>query len=1019
MTVAKLFLAAAIIAGGLLSVALWTTHADAAGNSTSFSIAEKDLVHYYAASLNPAVPCASFTSSGLPKNASFDSPTGLFTWLPDFGTAGSYTVGFGCADDPAAPGTQQITIDVAQATAVNLQSSTPKVTLLSSKTPANPSQDNDQKSLASMLGVYGLAVAPVEDLAAAFAAGSVGGILVVPSYLAQSLSPATVQQVVAYVNAGGSLLLFGRSPLSEALGISYSGAPTVVTQFVDYLNPQMPLTWSAGETVEPFAAQASDSVLTADRVTLQPLVIGRNCGKGRLLYVGTGYYDHFSVYGTKGHPYLLYHFMDAFRLRPQLSAASIDAYFDPGNYDLSKVYIEDIVRSWADRGITTVYAAAWHYWINEQTGVEWTFGYQHFIDVCHLWGIKVYPWFAIPHVSQKFWYTKPECREQTAGAGETYAFWRLNVNLQNQACRTSVLSFVDDVLNSYDWDGVNLAEIYYDYEKSTEFFTPMNIDFRNGFAATAGGFDPIACFDPTSPHYYLADTASWARLLQYRTDLVTDLHQTFMSRISQNPNSSGREIMLTAVDSLHYDYPDVNFPPGFEGFFNTGVDLPAILQRLSTMDYLLQVEDPWPLWSSNPFRYQDFKKTYQSLFPQFLADDSTIMFDVNIVNNAHNPLLGPQPLYNFPAGFQTGQEFALLLKNMITDNQRLALFSENSVEAVDSGRLKWALAGDSVFNRTGESTASFTIKRTTKLEVNPTYYSINLDGKIWPAWTAVDGSVLLPVGSHQLAYRTDQVYTGNKLSGISCSLLDAGIIPGGITASYNSPHQKAVLTVEAFDKLESEPFSIKVDGATYNATVYPFYGQYRVFLPKGKHTVQIAVVHALNASNSTLDGATDISLNAPISVTFTNPIDPASLTAATFIVRDADNKVLSGSISYDANSMTATFTPALPLASGSGYSVTVSGVTDIYGHAMTAAKNLGFTTDSYGDINNNKKVDIAAALKYLRVAVGLDAQPNLNLAQIIIAPINRATGKPQPQAGRTKVNLQDALAALERVVGLW
>jgi hypothetical protein len=1014
---AKHFLAITIMACALLSVALLTTHAEAAGNSTSFSIAEKDLVHFYAPSPNPAVPCASFTSSGLPKNASFDNATGLFTWLPDFGTAGSYTVGFGCADDPALPGTGQIKIDVAPAVAVNLQSGTPKVTLVSAKTPANASQDNDQKSLASMLGVYGLSVAPVDDLAAAFTAGSVGGILVVPSYLAQSLSPATVQQVVAYVNAGGSILLFGRSPLSEALGISYSGTPLVVTQFIDYLNPKMALTWSAGESVEPFAAQASDSILSADKVTLQPLVIGRSCGKGRLLYVGTSFYDHFSVYGTKGHPYLLYHFMDAFRLKPQLSAASIDAYFDPGNYDLSKVYIEDIVRSWADRGITTVYAAAWHYWINEQTGVEWTFGYQHFIDVCHLWGIKVYPWFAIPHVSQKFWFTNKLCREQTAGAGETYAFWRLNVNLQNQDCLNSVLSFVDEVLNSYDWDGVNLAEIYYDFENSIKFFTPMNIDFRNNYAAISG-FDPIAFFDTASSYYYINNPLLWTQFLQYRTDQVTALHKTFMDSIFLNPKIAGQEVILTAVDSLHSDYYDLNFPSGL-GFFGTGVDLPGILRLLATRDYTLQVEDPWPFWSSNPFRYEDFKKTYLEQFPKFKADDTTIMFDVNVVNEAHNPLAGPLPLYDFPTAIQTGQEFSLLLKNMISDNQRLALFSENSVEAVDSGRLKWALAGDSVFNRTGDSSASFTTKRTTKLEVNPTYYSVYLDGKIWPAWTAVDSSVLLPLGSHQLAYRTDQVYTGIKLSGISCSLLDAGIIPGGITANYNSPHQKAVLTVEAFDKLDAEPFSVKVDGATYNATVYPFYGQYRVFLPKGRHTVQIAVVHALNASNSTLDGAIDISLNAPISVTFSNPIDPASLTAATFVVRDADNKVVSGSISYDANSMTATFTPALPLASGSGYSVTVSGVTDIYGHAMTAAKNLGFTTDSYGDINNNKKVDIAAALKYLRVAVGLDAQPNLNLAQIIIAPINRATGKPQPQAGRSKVNLQDALAALERVVGLW
>ena len=86
---------------------------------------------------------------------------------------------------------------------------------------------------------------------------------------------------------------------------------------------------------------------------------------------------------------------------------------------------------------------------------------------------------------------------------------------------------------------------------------------------------------------------------------------------------------------------------------------------------------------------------------------------------------------------------------------------------------------------------------------------------------------------------------------------------------------------------------------------------------------------------------------------------------------------------------------------------------------MAAPKSLGFSTERYGDINNNQRVDVAAALKYLRVVVGLDPQPDLKLSQIVIAPINRATGRPQPDAGRTKVNLADALAALERAVGLW
>ena len=93
-------------------------------------------------------------------------------------------------------------------------------------------------------------------------------------------------------------------------------------------------------------------------------------GSGCLIYIGTQYYDRYSPYGTKGHPYILYHFMDFFHLRNLLTAGSLDVYFDPGNYDLTEVYVEDLIQRWATHGVSTVYCAAWHFWINENTGEE-------------------------------------------------------------------------------------------------------------------------------------------------------------------------------------------------------------------------------------------------------------------------------------------------------------------------------------------------------------------------------------------------------------------------------------------------------------------------------------------------------------------------------------------------------------------------------------------------------------------------------------------------------------------------
>jgi len=541
----------------------------------------------------------------------------------------------------------------------------------------------------------------------------------------------------------------------------------------------------------------------------------------------------------------------------------------------------------------------------------------------------------------------------------------------------------------------------------------MNSDVRNDYA-NISGFDPIIFFETTSPHYYLNNSKAWIDFLEYRTKLVTKLHKTFLDYIFQNSKTLERDVILTAVDSQNYNYPDVEY----KTFTNTGVDLPAILQFMNIHDFQLQVEDPWQFWSSNPFRYVDFKRTYLTQFPHLAADEYSIMFDLNIVKEAHISSNG-QPAFHFPSNIQTGIEFALTIGSLFSSNSRLALFSEHSVEPPDFSRLKWALAGDTTISKDTSGTVTFSTKRTTKLEGNGLFYSVSLNGKGWPAWSSADGSVLLPVGSHKLNFDVEGAYTGIRLVGISCSLEDAVIVPGGIAIDYNSPRQKAVLTVEAFAKQDNEPFQVLVDGQLYNAKIYPFYGHYHLFLPKGKHTVQIRVVHELTAGSGQPNGATDVSINKPVVITFSNPIDPATLTPATIILKEGNTPV-AGSVSYDAATMSAVFRPDQALNLSTHYTLSATtGVTDIYGKKLPAAANLAFTTDSYGDINSNKKVDISAALKYLRVAQGLDPQPGINLAQIIIAPVNRATGKPQPQPGRTRVNLQDALAALERSVGLW
>lgn len=87
-----------------------------------------------------------------------------------------------------------------------------------------------------------------------------------------------------------------------------------------------------------------------------------------------------------------------------------------------------------------------------------------------------------------------------------------------------------------------------------------------------------------------------------------------------------------------------------------------------------------------------------------------------------------------------------------------------------------------------------------------------------------------------------------------------------------------------------------------------------------------------------LAGATEVPINTKISATFSEPMNPATLTAASFSVTNTTaGAAVAGTVTYVAASRTATFTPALAasLASGSLYTATISmAATDLAGNAL-------------------------------------------------------------------------------------
>ena len=90
-----------------------------------------------------------------------------------------------------------------------------------------------------------------------------------------------------------------------------------------------------------------------------------------------------------------------------------------------------------------------------------------------------------------------------------------------------------------------------------------------------------------------------------------------------------------------------------------------------------------------------------------------------------------------------------------------------------------------------------------------------------------------------------------------------------------------------------------------------------------------------------VNGATDVALNAAVSATFSEAMDPLTLTNATFQLTQAGVQI-PATITYDPISFIATLTPTNPLTAGTSYIATVTnGATDLEGNPLgtTGAPN--------------------------------------------------------------------------------
>jgi hypothetical protein len=129
--------------------------------------------------------------------------------------------------------------------------------------------------------------------------------------------------------------------------------------------------------------------------------------------------------------------------------------------------------------------------------------------------------------------------------------------------------------------------------------------------------------------------------------------------------------------------------------------------------------------------------------------------------------------------------------------------------------------------------------------------------------------------------------------------------------------------------------------------------QYVVFsAANGQHEVQYVqdTVAPTVVSTEPASGETGVAVDASVSVAFSEPMTPSTLTSSTFRLQTSQGATVSSTLFYDSSSFTVTLTPNANLSVGATYSIIVtggsSGVKDLSGNALSGNVSRSFSTVS-------------------------------------------------------------------------
>src|SRR5580698_1454573 len=601
----------------------------------------------------------------------------------------------------------------------------------------------------------------------------------------RQVAPKSVPQWIQRVEQGGILVLEGRSDLAAALGFKPVTKRVVVRSIVDQRAPKLSIVWETPLEIPVFDLPKESSVLAAERWEHAPVMVALHRGSGAVLWIaappGKEGYERF--------PYLLQALQDL-GVQPPFRSQRLWAFFD-GSYR-SRVDLDYFAERWRKAGISALHVAGWHYYEQNAESDDYL---RRLIEACHRKDILDYVRLELPHVSEKFWDDHPEWRERTAILQDAQLDWLKLMNLSNPECAAAVSAGVKQLMNRFDWDGVNLAELYFESLEGAANparFTPMNQNVRDEFYGL-NGFDPIELFKSPNP-----DPARLRTFLDYRAELARRQQEKWIGEIeSIRAAKPDLDFVLTHVDD--------RFDTRMRDLI--GADAARVLPLLDQHDFTFLIEDPATIWNLGPQRYPQIAARYQPI----TQHTGNLAIDINIVDRYGGV---------YPTKQQTGTELFQLVRVAAQAFPPVALYFENSILTQDLSLLASAAATVDKAEQNGsrliiDSPHGVGVSWQGAAFVNGHLWPVRSDTTLWlPAGT----SVIEPAPKDAVLRIVD--FNGN-LHSANASAQD-------MQFSYQS-NARAIATLNA------RPRKIEIDGAIAGEKLSEAGASFVLTLPRGQH----------------------------------------------------------------------------------------------------------------------------------------------------------------------------------------